>query len=98
MGTVVGAIHHDGVIGDTQLVEQVEHFTNALVVIDHHVVILRLPATAAAHILGTRIGAEVHVGGVKPDEEGLARGNCIANKTLCLSDEFVIGRLHPLTG
>ena len=41
-------IHHEGVLGDAQLVEQVEHLADVLVVVDHGVVIRRLPAAGLA--------------------------------------------------
>ena len=98
MGAVVGAVHHDRVVGDAELIEQVEHFADAFVVIDHHVVIFRLPAAAAAHILRARVGAEVHVGGVEPHEEGLPRRHRIADEALGFGHKFIIGGFHPLAG
>ena len=71
VGPVVGAVHHDRVVADAQLIEQVEHLADAFVVVDHHVVVFRLPTPGAAHVLGPGMGAEVHVGGVEPHEEWL---------------------------
>ncbi len=48
---VVGRIQHQGVVGDAELVEQIEHLTDVLVVVDHGVVIGRLPATGLAEAL-----------------------------------------------
>ena len=96
MRPVVSAVHHDRVVGDAQLIEQVEHLADALVVIDHHVVVFRLPAAAAAHILGPGVGAEVHMGGVEPHEEGLSGSHRITDEALGLHQEFIIGRLHAL--
>ena len=42
---VVGAVHDDGVLGDAELVEQVEQLADVLVVVDHGVVVR---ATASA--------------------------------------------------
>ena len=98
VGAVVGAVHHDRVVGDAELIEQVEHLTDAFVVIDHHVVIFRLPAAAAAHILRARVGAEVHVGGVEPHEEGLPRRHRIADEALGFGHKFIICGFHPLAG
>ena len=98
VGAVVGAVHHDGVIGDAQLIEQVEHLADALIVIDHHVVILRLPAPGTADVLGPGVGAEVHVGGVEPHEEGLPRCHGITDEALGLDYELFVAVLHPLLG
>ena len=51
------------------LVEEVEHRADQLVVVDHRVVVLRLPAPGLAPAAVLDVGAEVHVGGVQPDEE-----------------------------
>ena len=69
MRAVVGGVHDDRVVGDAELVEQVEQVTDQVVVIEHRVVVLRLPAPGAANALGLGMGAEMHVGGVEPDEE-----------------------------
>ena len=72
MGAVVGAVHDDRVVADAQLINEIEQFADALVVIDHHIVVFRLPAAAAADVLGPGVGAEVHVGGVEPHKKRLA--------------------------
>ena len=48
MRTVVGRIHDEGVVGDAQLIEIVERLANILVVIDHDVLIFRLPSSGLA--------------------------------------------------
>ena len=73
MRTVVGGVHDDGVFGDTQLVEQIQQITDEVVVVEHGVVVLRLPAPGPAHALGFGMGAEVHVGRVEPHEEWACR-------------------------
>ena len=60
--------------------------------------IFRLPAAAAAHILRARVGAEVHVGGVEPHEEGLPRRHRIADEALGFGHKFIICGFHPLAG
>ena len=70
MGTIVGTVHHDGVIGNTQFVQQVQHLAHVFVVLDHGVVVERLPAPGLAEDLLRRMHPEVHPGGVEPDEEG----------------------------
>ena len=63
---------HESVVGDAELVEQIEHLADVLVVVDHRVVIGRLPAAGLAEALLLGVREEVHVGGVEPHEERLA--------------------------
>ena len=72
MRAVVGAVHDEGVVGDAEIVERLEDRADVLVVVDHRVVILALPAARLADALRLGVGAEVHVGEVHPDEERLA--------------------------
>src|SRR5271163_994541 len=46
LGTVIGRIHDDGVVGNTQLIEFVEHLANLLVVHNHAIAIGVLAALA----------------------------------------------------
>ena len=98
MGAVVGAIHDDGVVGNFQIVQQVEHFADMLVVVDHDVVVFRLPTSGLAQALGLGMGAEVHVGGVKPDKEGFVVFMLAFDKILGFGEEFFVHRLHALFG
>ena len=69
---VVRAVEEQRVIGDAQFIQHGQHLADVLVVIDHHVVIFGLPAPRLPHALRFLVRAEVHVGGIDPDEEGLA--------------------------
>ena len=51
---------------------RVEHLADVLVVVDHRVVVRRLPAARLPEALRLGVRAEVHVRGVEPAEEGLA--------------------------
>src|SRR5205085_768285 len=46
LGTVVGGVHDNGVIGNAQFVELVEHLANLLVMHDHPVTVRVLPTFA----------------------------------------------------
>ena len=70
---VVGRVDDDRVLGDPELVELVEQRADVPVVVDHRVVVGRLPAAGLADALGLRVRPEVHVGRVDPDEERRAR-------------------------
>ena len=81
MRPVVGAVHDDGVVGDAQVIQLLQQGAHALVMVDHDVVVFRLPAAGLAQALGLGMGAEVHVRGVEPHEETAYRpwpgGRCI---------------------
>src|SRR6185436_16531870 len=47
LGPIVGGIHDDGVFGDSQFVELVEHLADLFVMGDHPVAVVVLPALAA---------------------------------------------------
>ena len=78
---VVSRVHHDGVIGHTELVQVVEHFTHHHVVTHHGVVVETLPGQSAFVIRGVRI--KVHPRGVHPDKEWLALLNRSRHEVLC---------------
>ncbi len=58
LGAVVGGVHDDGVVGDAQLIELVEHLADLLVVHNHPVAVGIL--AALAEILFGDMGAEMH--------------------------------------
>src|SRR5262245_61750493 len=66
--------------------------------IDHGVVIRRLPTASLPQAARLGMGAEVHVRGVEPAEEG---GSCLvllSNPLLCRRYELIVTRLHALLG
>jgi len=69
--TVIGAVHDDCVVLDSQFFELVENRTDILVVIDHGIVILTLPASGLPQTFRFDMGAKMHVGKVHPDKERL---------------------------
>ena len=95
---VVGAVHHEGVVGEAQLVEQVEHLAHVLVVVDHRVVVgrLPLPGLAQARLLGVR--EEVHVSRVQPHEPRLAGLVLALDEVARGGDKFVVAGFHALLG
>ncbi len=93
---VVGAVDDDRVLREAELVELVQQRTDDVVVVDHRVVVGRLPAAGLPDALGLRVGAEVHVGGVEPEEE---RGPCAGlaiDEVEPVLEDLVVDRLHPL--
>src|ERR1700680_3721744 len=93
--TVVGAVHDDGVVGDAEVIELFEEFADDLIVLDHYVMIFGLPATRLANDFGFGVSAEVHMGGVEPNEEGHVRFDLALDKSLSFSDDLVVDRPHP---
>ena len=96
MRPVVGAVHDDRVVGDAELVELVEQLADVPVVVDHRVVVLRLPPSGLAAALGLVVGAEVHVRRVEPHEERRLRGVLAVDEVAGAVEELVVDRLHPL--
>jgi hypothetical protein len=94
--TVVGRVHDERVVGDAELVEQVEQRADGPVVIDHRVVVWRLPPPGLADAFGLRVGAEMHVRGVDPREERGARSMLAADELGRCVGDLVVDRLHPL--
>ena len=70
MRAVVRRVDDDGVVGDAQLVELVEHHADVFVVLDHPIVVVALPRSCRGVFVGD-VGAEVHGGRVEPEEERL---------------------------
>ncbi len=69
---VVGAVHDERVVSDAEVIELLEQLAHSLVVIDHRVVVGRLPATGLAQAFGFGVRAKVHVSCVEPYEKWLA--------------------------
>ena len=96
MRAVVGRIHDEGVVRDAELVEIIEHLADILVMVDHRIVIRRLPASRLSFALRLGMGVEMHVRGVEPDEEGLARVVLALDEILGRRNKFVVARFHAL--
>ncbi len=96
MRAVVGGVDDDGVLGDTEFVQHIEHRADVLVVVDHRVVILGLPQPRLPTTLRLGVGERVHVGEVAPHEEGVAR----VVLTLDVVDrgvgDVIVDGFHPL--
>src|SRR5262245_29689991 len=69
LGAVVGGIHHDRVVLETQLTELVKQLADVAVVLDHTVRINAEAGLALRFRLEAR--PDVHAGGVPPEEERL---------------------------
>ena len=98
MRAVVGRIHDERVVGDAGFVEKVERLADVLVMVDHRVVIGRLPASRLAQALGLGMREGVHVGEVEPDEERLAGVVRLLHEFLGARDEIVVAGFHALPG
>ncbi len=71
---VVVEQHDNRIFGDAQLVEQVEHLTDVLVVLHHGIVVLETASGRPVRGFPSAVHAEVHPGGVQPHEERLFLG------------------------
>jgi len=84
--------------GDAQVIQLLQQFAHALVVVDHDVVVFRLPAPGLAQALGLGMGAEVHVRGVEPHEEGLIGFGLAVDVFRSRGQDLIVDGLHPLFG
>jgi hypothetical protein len=98
VGAVVGAVDDDRVVGEAQVIEVVEQLAHHVVVVDHRVVVVRLPPPGLAPTLGLGVGPEVHVGGVEPHEERLLGLLRLADEPPGVHQRLVIDGLHALAG
>jgi hypothetical protein len=96
VGPVVGGVEHDGVVGDPELVEQVEELADVHVVLHHPVGVLVLTRYAAQLLLHMR--AEMHPGAAPPDEERLPGGDRVADEADGRIGRLIVHRLHALLG
>ena len=95
---VVGGVHDERVVGDAEVVEELEELADPLVVIDHRVVVLGLPAAGLPEARGLGVRPEVHAGRVEPNEEGFAGRVLPLDEVHGAGQELVVHRLHPLLG
>jgi hypothetical protein len=79
-------------------VDEVQQLAHVLVVVDHGVVIRGLPAPRLTDAGGLGVGDPMHVGGIDPAEEGLARRVLLLDPVLGGAHELVVADFHPLLG
>ena len=94
--TVVGAVDDDRVLRESELVQLVQQGADDLVVVDHRVVVGRLPAAGLSQAFRLRMRAEVHVRGVEPDEERRAGLLLAIDEVDRVLEHLVVDRLHAL--
>ena len=94
LGAVVGGIHHDGVVGDAQLVELVEQLADVPIVLHHAVGIEAQPRLSLRLLL--QVGEDVHAGRVPPAEERLAVRVGLLDELQARVEELLVHRLHAL--
>ena len=95
MRAVVGGILDDGVVGDAEVIEQLEEFADLQVVLDHAVGVF---VVALVAMLVLDVGAEVHASAVPPAEERLASLGLAGDEILSSGDGFLVDGLHALLG
>src|SRR5580704_9693480 len=71
--TVIGGVNHDGVFGNSQVVELLEQLTDILVVFPHTVGVVVARHAALALVLWTYVREDMHPREVHPDEERFSR-------------------------
>jgi len=84
------------VLSEAELVDKVEQLADILVVVDHRVVVPRLPPSRLPDALGLGVSKRVHMCRVHPDEERLACGVLPLDEVLRRRCGLVVDRLHAL--
>ena len=69
MRAIVGAVYDDRVVCNTELVDLVENLADILVVIDHRIMVGRLPHSGLVQALLFGVGLQMHMGKVDPGKE-----------------------------
>ena len=64
--TVVGRVQDESIFGNAELVEIIENLADIFIVIDHCVMVGRLPSAGLAQARLLRVGENMHVGEVEP--------------------------------
>src|ERR1700730_1903453 len=94
LGTVVGRVDHDRVVGDTQIVELLQELADLPVVLDHAV---RIDAeTGLALGRGLETGPDVHAGRAEPHEKRLIVPGPAVDEVSGGLEELLVRRLHAL--
>ena len=94
MHPVIRGVEHDGVVGDLQLIQLIQHLAHQFVVGHHHIIVKIL--AGFTQVLFRGVGAEVHAGGIHPGEERFVRLYRFLHELLGGGDKFLIGSLHTL--
>ena len=98
MRSVVGAVHDDSVVGNTQLINLVEYGADIFVVIDHRIVIITLPTSGLTDAFGFGMGAKVHVREIHPNKHWLTVLDLFFYKLGSAGGGIIINNLHTLFG
>ena len=95
---VVGAVDDDGVFGDPEFVDQIEQLADIAVMVDHRVVVGRLPAAGLTQAFRLGVRAEMHVRHIHPDEERGVRLVLALDEIHTRAGGLVVDGFHSLLG
>ena len=96
---VVRGILNDGVVGDAEVVNELEQFTHVQIVLDHAVAVIVLSVDAGeALVFLFDVSAEVHARAIPPAEERLAGLVLASDEVLRCGQGFFVDGFHALLG
>ena len=96
MRPVVDRVDDDGLVGDVQLIQQVEQLSDLAVMFDHAVG--EDPETGHALALGLEVRVEMHARGGDPGEPGFPGRMVLLDELGAAVEELLVGRLHAFLG
>src|SRR5579864_6233922 len=94
--TVVRAVNDQSVVCNAEFVQQVQQFTHVLIMIDHCVVIWRLPTAGLSETLRLGMCPQVHVSKIHPAEKWRLFFGLFCNPLFRGCCELVIAGFHAL--
>ncbi|MNQ52227.1 hypothetical protein D3C85_662330 [compost metagenome] len=94
LGSVIGRVYDDGVVGDSQIIQLFQQLTDLAVVLDHAVGIQANPRLALGLFL--QVSPDVHACAVEPDEEGFVSLVRLVDEVLGSLHQFVVDGFHTL--
>ena len=98
MRAVVGRVHDHRIVGDAEIVEQLQQLADMHVVLDHAVVVFVTARARDAGMLFLHMRAEMHAGAVPPHEPRLLGLVLLLDERLGRSDGLVVDGFHAFFG
>src|SRR4030095_11234293 len=91
---VICAVHYKSILSNSQLIKQVKHLPNVFIMVNHCIMIWRLPPACLPEAFLFCMSESMHVGSVKPNQERFAVFVRLLDKVSCVGYKFIIAGFH----